>query len=102
MVLFADVSFGDNLMDWLWIVGGVLIAVLLPVLTALVQAQFKPQAAELDFGKYAALFGFAAMTAIILLAGYRVAEPDTNMEWYAGLLTGYAWEATLEKLRGVV
>jgi hypothetical protein len=101
-MLLADLSFGDNFIDWLWIVAGVLIAVLLPVVTALVKTTFKPTAAGIDFGKYAVLFVFASMTGVILLAGYRAAEPDTNMEWYAGLLAGYAWEATLEKLRTTV
>lgn len=98
MFALSSVSFGESLIDWLWICAGVLISVILPVLSAYVRSVFKPTAAGVDFKKYGALLLFSALTSLLVLAAFRVAQPDQQILWYAALLAGYGWEATLEKI----
>jgi hypothetical protein len=99
VIEIAAVGFVDSVIDWLWICGGVAISVVLPILSVLVKANFgKASAADHDFGKYLALAAFCAVTAVLVLAIYRSVKPDDEILWYAALLAGYGWEATLEKV----
>ena len=98
--VIAAASFGDSFVDWLWICVGVVISVLLPVLSAAVRSMFGATAAIVDFKKYAVLAAFSALTALLVLAVYRGTKPDEDITFYAALLAGYGWEATVEKLVG--
>jgi hypothetical protein len=94
----AAVGLGDSVVDGVWICLGVAISVILPVLSAYVRAAFgNASAADIDFKKYFALVGLSAITALLILALYRSQKPDEDILWYAALLAGYGWEATLEK-----
>jgi hypothetical protein len=97
--LTATISFGDNFVAWIWMCVGVLVSVALPPLSSYVRSQFgATTAATVNFKKYGALLMFSALTALVILAAYRAAKPNAQVAWYAALLAGYAWAATLEKL----
>ena len=98
MIVSASVGFGETVVEWLVICIGVLVSVVLPPLTAYVRSVFQPTAASIHFKKYGALLLFSALTSALVLAFFRAARPDDEIAWYAALLAGYAWEATLEKI----
>lgn len=97
--MMDDVTLWDNVVSWLLISLGVLIAVVLPALAAFVKSNFGvATAGVVDWAKYLRLGAFCALTAVLLLAIYRAAEPDAAIPWSLALLLGYSWEATIEKL----
>lgn len=98
MIDLASVSFGESLVDWLWICAGVAISVVLPLVSAYVRSVFSPTAAGIELKKYGAMLLFSALTSILVLAVFRATKPDEQILWYAALLGGYGWEATLEKV----
>lgn len=87
--------------DFLWMALGVVIAIVLPALTRFVKSTFGVTAAGAPtwVAQYAALGAFALVTALLLLAGYKAANPDTELSWFTALLAGFGWESGLEKLR---
>ncbi|MCA0250481.1 MAG: hypothetical protein LCH93_28030 [Proteobacteria bacterium] len=93
--------------DWVayWAIsGGVLVGVLHPVLLGFIRKQFPPTAGS-GFPpwakKYGGLFVFCLVTALIVLAVWKNANPDARLEWFTAFLLGYGWEAFVEKwLRG--
>jgi hypothetical protein len=101
-MIIASVPFTENFVDWLWIALGVVLAILWPPLRRAIASAFGRQtaAAGEDLRKAGLLLAFAAATAILVLAVYRAARPDEHILWYAGLLAGVGWEATLEKVTG--
>ena len=98
MTVSASIGLGETVVEWLVICAGVLVSVVLPPVTAYVRSVFQPTAASIDVKKYAALLLFSALTAALLLAFFRAARPDDEVAWYAALLAGYTWEATIEKI----
>jgi hypothetical protein len=86
---------------YLGIALGVLIAVVYPVLKGYIKQEFGPIAAP---GlppwvvKYSALFAFCLLTALILLAVLRAAKPDAQIGFWAALLMGFGYEASVEKV----
>lgn len=93
------VTFSEHLVDWLAMSSGVLIAVIFPALSSFVKSAFgaTTTAGAIDLKKYGALFAFCAITAILVLAVYRQTDADGELTFFAALLGGYAWEATIEK-----
>jgi hypothetical protein len=92
-------SFRDDFVAWLFICLGVVISIVLPMLSSYVRNQFGVGTAGIvDLKKYGALALFSALTAIIVPAIYRQAEPDKELIFFLALLTGYGWEATIEKI----
>lgn len=90
--------------DWKVFLGialGVLVAVLYPLLKGYVQKDFGPTAAP---GlppwvvKYARLFLFCLVTAVIVMAGFRALQPDVRISFWAALLMGFGYEASVEKV----
>ena len=92
----------DDLAAFGWMALGVLLAVVLPILRAYVQRNFKADigVASSRVRPLAALAAFALVTAILLLAAYRAAEPNADIDWFTALLAGFGWESTFEKLSG--
>jgi len=83
---------------------GVFIAVAYPPLFRYVRKEFPPTAGLLSpwvkeiLKKYGALFVFSLLTALIVLALYRNANPDAKITFWAGLAMGFGWEASVEKI----
>lgn len=81
---------------------GVLVAVLYPVIKGYVQKEFVATAAPEFFPpwakKYLALGIFCLLTGLIILAGYRAVNPDTQVSFWMALVMGFGWESSVEKL----
>lgn len=94
---------GDKMSDiwaYLAIAGGVLVGVLHPVLLGFVRNQFPPTASgglPPWVKKYGGLFLFCLVTALIVLALWKNANPEASLAWYAAFLLGYGWESFVEK-----
>lgn len=95
-----------DLQLYLWCVAGIIISIVLPPLWAYVKEQFAPPAGAARglaqiavfwpiMKPYLALGVVSAVTALLLvmLLGDTIADPK------AALLTGYAWDSTLQKFR---
>lgn len=52
---------------------------------------------ELDSKKYGALLLFSLVSALIVMAIYRNANPDATVSFWAAFLLGFGWEASIEK-----
>lgn len=90
----------SDVLPFMWITVGVVLAVLWPVLRGLITREFPPTAAARVppwVRRYSLLAVFSAMTALILLAIFRSAQPDIVITWYVALLLGFAWESSIEK-----
>lgn len=91
----------NDFQPYLWVVLGIVVAVLLPVVKAFVTREFRTTAAvglPPWARKYGGLLLFAILTALPLLALYRTQNPTDELMWYTAFLVGFAWESTLEKL----
>jgi hypothetical protein len=92
---------GPSLNVFAWTVGGVLAAVLLPIL-----AQYAgPGLATAGPGvppwlkQAVMLFLFSIVAALISLAAWMSANPGRpEPEWFTAFLIGFGWEAAIEKL----
>jgi hypothetical protein len=86
---------------YVWVVVGVIAAVVLPVLSALVRSEF---AAQQGPGllppwivRYLLLLLFGLIAGAAAFAIYRAANPDTPLHWFTAFLIGFGAESTLEK-----
>ncbi|RZT13659.1 hypothetical protein EV649_6855 [Kribbella sp. VKM Ac-2569] len=80
---------------------GVLIAVVYPVLRGYIRKEFGPVAVPglpPWVKKYAALFAFCAASALIVLAVFKSAKPDTEISFWIALVMGFGYEAVVEKV----
>jgi len=90
--------------DWSAFVGialGVLIAVVYPLLKGYIQNVYGPTAAPglpPWIVKYAALFAFCLLSALIVLAVFRAAKPDTPISFWVALVMGFGYESSVEKV----
>jgi len=92
----------NDFITYLLIAAGVAIGVLYPVLVGHIRHLFPKVAAPHWWRKpwvrkYSLLLAFSLITALIVLAFVRSAQPQTQFTWYAALLLGIGWEATIEK-----
>jgi len=91
----------NDILSFIGIALGVLVAVVYPILKGYIQKQFPPLAAP-GFPpwvkKYAALTIFCLLTALIVLAVYRAANPDTHITFWVALVMGFGWESSVEKV----
>ena len=93
----------DQVYIYLWVMLGIIISVLLPVLWEQVRRYFPapvapkaPAVALWQFAKPYVVLGLAsALTSILLVAFLG----DKLIDYRAALLAGYAWDSTLQKLR---
>jgi predicted lysophospholipase L1 biosynthesis ABC-type transport system permease subunit len=80
---------------------GVCIAIVYPVLRGFVTKQFPPTAAPglpPWVKKYSALLVFSLLTALIILATYKSANPHKDISFFAALGLGFGWESSIEKV----
>ncbi|MBC8164375.1 MAG: hypothetical protein H7Y20_00735 [Bryobacteraceae bacterium] len=94
---------GPDLGILLWTVGGVVAAVVLPILAATVRRDFPAQIVPGMppwLRKYLTLLVFSVIAAVVSLAAWMAAAPDPKPEiaWYTAFLIGFGWEAAIEKL----
>src|SRR5690348_4523560 len=85
---------------YLGIALGVLIAVVYPLLKGYIQKQYGPTAKPglpPWIVKYAALFAFCLLSALIVLAAFRAAKPDTSISFWVALVMGFGYESSVEK-----
>src|SRR5215210_6741668 len=98
--MFAAVSFGENFVDWAWMALGVLVAVIWPwLMMRIKQILNLPSAAGINWAPVLIIGTAAAIGGLILLAIYRSSKPDEHIVWFTAFLTGYGFEAILEKWR---
>ena len=80
--------------------GGVIAAILLPILAAQIRKDFPPQVAP---GippwawRYVRLAIFSVIVAYVCLAWWTTTHKGAQLEWASAFLLGFAWEAALEK-----
>jgi hypothetical protein len=95
---------------YLWVAVGIVISVILPIIWAAVYRYFPKPApaggtaavapAMLDFWRIVApyvLLGVASLLTAILIVAFL---GDKLTDFKAAILAGYAWDSTLQKLRG--
>jgi hypothetical protein len=90
-----------DLNAYAWIVLGVIVAVVLPVVSAYVRREFP--ATQGGFAlppwviRYLLLLLFGLIAGLAAFAIWRSANPDTQLHWFTAFLIGFGAESTLEK-----
>jgi hypothetical protein len=85
---------------YFYVVCGVVVAVILPVLMAYVRKEFPPIAGVTIppwLKRYAALLVFSAIVSVVSLAIWRSQNPAGELHWFTAFLLGFGWESALEK-----
>jgi hypothetical protein len=87
---------------YLWVVVGVFVAVVFPILRAVITP--KPPGVKVAgippwLKKYGLIFIFSLVTAVIVFAIYLSTNKDAlaTAQWFTLFLVGFAWESTIEK-----
>jgi uncharacterized membrane protein YedE/YeeE len=87
---------------YVWIVLGVIVAVLLPILADYVKKTF-PRLATESVGippwlkQYLLLFVFSLIVALVSLALWKTQHPTDTLQWFTAFMVGFGWESALEK-----
>lgn len=83
---------------YMFCVGGILISIVLPILRKSLPGGGLTERRELwKFAKpFLIVGGFSLLTALLVVAF----SGDSLSEWKAALLAGYAWDSTLQKMKG--
>jgi hypothetical protein len=95
-----SVTPADDVVAYCWVLLGVLIAAVWPPIAAAARQILKPTAAGINLRKYAVVFAFCALTAVLALVVYRKSDPTGSIPYYLAIWVGYTWEATIEKAVG--
>ncbi len=85
---------------YLWIVLGVIVAVVLPVLMASVRKEFpraKAPGMPPWLKRYLILGVFSLVVGVATLAIWRAVNPDALFTWHNMFLVGFGWESAIEK-----
>lgn len=80
---------------------GVFVAVLYPIVRGKIRKEFPPVAGVAIppwVKRYGLLFLFSLLTAFVLLAVYRGANADAELQFWPSVVMGFGWEAIVEKL----
>ena len=87
-------------LTYLTVALGVFIAVIYPLIRGYITKEFPATAGALPpwVKKYAMLFLFSLVTALIVLAVYRSSNPSTVLTFWQALVLGFGWEASIEKI----
>ena len=91
----------SDVQAYLFVVLGVVAAVLIPVLKGIVKNSFPPTAAGAVpswVKEYVAFAAFALLAALIALAAWRASDPNAQLTWYTAVLIGFSFESVIEKL----
>jgi len=87
-------------MAYLYVVVGVISAVVLPFLAEMVRKEFPPTAGPGIppwVRRYGLLAIFSLVTALIALAIWRSQNPTGELNWFTAVLIGFGWESAVEK-----
>jgi hypothetical protein len=89
----------SDLGAYMWVVLGVIVAVILPVLAAYIKKQFPTTKADLPpwLKRYGALLIFSMIVALVSLAIWKGQNPTTHPTWFTAFLIGFGWESAIEK-----
>jgi|ERR1700723_559467 len=90
----------NDAMSYIWIVIGVIVAVVLPVLAAYIRKEFPPTAAigiPPWMKRYLVLFIFSLVVGLVSLALWKNQHPTDQLSWFTAFLVGFGWESALEK-----
>jgi hypothetical protein len=86
---------------YVWVVAGVVVAVVLPVLSAYIRKEFP---ARMGGGllppwvvRYLLLLLFGLIAGGAAFAVWRASNPDTALHWFTAFLIGFGAESALEK-----
>lgn len=85
-----------DMQAFLWMCGGVIAAVVWPILAHYIKQAFGTTGAIINVKKYLLLLAFSAVTSVILLAIWHM-KSDVPPHWHEAFLLGFSWEATIEK-----
>jgi len=83
---------------YLWCAAGVVISVVLPIIRKYLPKtnEIKTQGAWAIIRPILMVGLFSLLTSLLLVAFFK----DQLQDWRAALLAGYAWDSTLQKLKG--
>jgi hypothetical protein len=91
----------SDVAGFLWVVLGVSVAVLFPVVRGFIKKEFPPTAgsAGLPPGvrRYGGLLLFSVVTGLVVFAIYKSQVSDEELAWHSAFLLGFGWEALIEK-----
>ena len=91
----------EDVLAYVGLTLGVIIAVLYPVLWGHFRQVWPAQAAPglPDWArKYLLLLAFSLVTAFVLLVIFRNANPTAILSFYQAVFLGFGWEASIEKI----
>lgn len=90
----------SDLQAYLFVVLGVVVAVLMPVLSARIRKEFPPTGAigvPPWLKRYLLLFFFGLVVGVVSLAIWKSQNPQGVLHWFTALLIGFGSESALEK-----
>ena len=93
----------SGLEQFVFVVAGVVTAVVLPVIADKVR-KYYPQDAPGEFhvpdwlARYLWLAAFSVLVAGLIFAGFKKQNPSANLEWYSAFLLGFTSESAIEKM----
>ena len=92
----------SDLAAYMWVVLGVIVAVILPVLAAYIKKQFPTLETGLPpwLKRYLALLIFSMIVALVSLAIWKGQNPTAQLSWFTAFLIGFGWESAIEKFLG--
>lgn len=94
---------GPALIPFLWTAAGVAVAVILPILAAIVRAGPPKLAAAVPspWLRYIlAVAAFSLLAAVVCVAGYMQANPGKSIDWLTAFLLGFSWQSAIEQVSG--
>jgi hypothetical protein len=90
----------SDLIAYLFVVSGVAVAVLMPVLAAKIRKEFPPTGAiglPPWLKRYLLLLVFSLIVGVASLAIWKSLNPHGELPWFTAFLVGFGWESALEK-----
>ena len=81
-----------------WVVIGVVLAVVFPVVRAYIIKEFPPVAGGLPpwLKRYLALLFFGLIAGVITLAIWKSQNPSAPIAWYTAFLIGFGWQSAID------
>ena len=90
-----------DLYAYLWVLIGVIVALIFPVLRGFVTEQFPAhQGPGMPpwLRRYLGLTAFSLVAALICLAAWKMQNPTGELSWFTAFLLGFGWQSAIEKI----
>jgi hypothetical protein len=90
----------SDFVAYIYVVLGVLVAVVLPILVDYIKKQFpKYETAGIPpwLKRYLFLFVFSLIVGVVSLALWKTQHPTDQLHWFTAFIVGFSWESALEK-----